>query len=131
MNPSPPKIPFQYSYSSFQEKSPAWNHEETTDCQKNPQTDNTTTPRSQSGLRKAQIHHTNVSPLTAYMEAVRTDTQRVKIDKASYIVNDANRFAMETMKDPAYPLKLLAKVITVSLETNRIVSELKAVKFED
>ena len=42
-----------------------------TDCQKNPQTDNTTTPRSQSGLRKAQIHHTNVSPQTAYMEAVR------------------------------------------------------------
>ena len=59
------------------------------------------------------------------------ERQRVKIDKASHIVNDANRFAMETMKDPAYPLRLLAKVITVSLETNRIVSELKAVKFED
>ena len=59
------------------------------------------------------------------------ERQRVKTDRDSQIVNDANRFAMETMKDPAYPLRLLAKVITVSMETNRIVSELKAVKFED
>jgi len=57
------------------------------------------------------------------------DRQCVKTDKASQIVNDANRFAIETMKDPAYPLKLLAKVITVSLETIAIVEELQDIKF--
>ncbi len=59
------------------------------------------------------------------------ERQRVKTDRASQIVNDANRFAIETMKNPAYPLRLLAKVITVSMETNRIVSGLREVKFED
>ena len=58
------------------------------------------------------------------------ERQRVKTDRDSQIVNDANRFAIETMKDPAYPLRLLAKVITVSLETNRIVDTLREVEFE-
>lgn len=52
------------------------------------------------------------------------ERQCVKTDKASRIVNDANRYALETMHDPAYPLKLLARVIRVSMETLRIVSEL-------
>ena len=57
------------------------------------------------------------------------ERQRIKIDKASQIVNDANRFAIETMGDPAYPLRLLAKVITVSLKTNQIVDRLREVDF--
>jgi len=57
------------------------------------------------------------------------ERQGVKTDKASQIVNDANRFAIETMKDPSYPLRLLAKVITVSLETNAIVDGLRDIDF--
>ena len=52
------------------------------------------------------------------------ERQSVKTDKASGIVNDANRYAVETMGDPAYPLKLLARVIRVSVETQRIVASL-------
>ncbi|HYG48250.1 MAG TPA: type ISP restriction/modification enzyme [Allosphingosinicella sp.] len=52
------------------------------------------------------------------------ERQCVKTDKASGIVWDANAFANETMGDPAYPLKLLQRVITVSLETMRIVRSL-------
>jgi predicted helicase len=50
--------------------------------------------------------------------------QCVKTDKASGIVNDANFYANETMGDPAYPLKLFRRVITVSLETLKIVQAL-------
>ncbi len=57
------------------------------------------------------------------------ERQRVKTDKKSQIVNDANRFAIETMQDPAYPLRLLAKVITVSLETVKIVDTLREIEF--
>lgn len=49
------------------------------------------------------------------------ERQVVKTDKDSGIVNDANRYANETMGDPAYPLKLFQRVITVSLETMKIV----------
>ena len=49
------------------------------------------------------------------------ERQCVKVDKASGIVNDANRYAIETMGDPAYPLMLFRRVITVSLETMKIV----------
>jgi len=57
------------------------------------------------------------------------DRQGIKKDKASQIVNDANCFAIETMQDPAYPLRLLAKVITVSLKTIEIVEGLKDIDF--
>ncbi len=57
------------------------------------------------------------------------ERQRVKTDSASQIVNDANRYALETMQDPAYPLRLLAQVITVSLETIRIVETLREIEF--
>ena len=40
--------------------------------------------------------------------------QCVKTDKASGIVSDANRYAIETVGDPRYPLDLLLRVITVS-----------------
>ncbi|WP_280562588.1 type ISP restriction/modification enzyme [Chromohalobacter sp. 48-RD10] len=52
------------------------------------------------------------------------ERQRVKEDKKSGIVNDANDYAVETMGDPAYPLKLFQRIVTVSLETMRIVQEL-------
>ena len=43
--------------------------------------------------------------------------QCVKTDKASGIVSDASRFAIETAGDPRYPLDLFLRIITVSLET--------------
>ena len=52
------------------------------------------------------------------------ERQAVSTDKASGIVNDANHYATETVGDPSYPLKLLACVIRVSMETNRIVEGL-------
>ena len=52
------------------------------------------------------------------------ERQRIKTDKASGIVEDANRYAIETVGDPRYPLNLLLRVITVSLETMRIVRAL-------
>lgn len=50
--------------------------------------------------------------------------QCVKTHKASGIVSDANRYAIETVGDPRYPLDLLLRVITVSLETMKIVRAL-------
>ena len=52
------------------------------------------------------------------------ERQGVKTDKPSGIVNDANDWAIETMHNPAYPLELLLRVITVSLETMKIVHNL-------
>lgn len=52
------------------------------------------------------------------------ERQCVKTDKASGIVNDANDWAIETMNNPKYPLELLLRVITVSLETMKIVRSL-------
>lgn len=52
------------------------------------------------------------------------ERQAVRIDKASGIVNDANDWATETMGNPRYPLELFQRVITVSLETLRIVRSL-------
>ena len=53
--------------------------------------------------------------------------QCVKTHKASGIVSDANRYAIETVGDPRYPLDLLLRVITVSLETMKIVRALPEV----
>ena len=52
------------------------------------------------------------------------ERQCVKTDKASGIVNDANDWAIETMQNPKYPLELLLRVVTVSLETMNIVHAL-------
>ena len=75
-----------------------------------------------SGIpEKAYGYMVNGKPAIAWVmerQRVRTD------DKASGIVNDANRYALETMQDPAYPLKLLSRVIRVSMETLRIVGNL-------
>ena len=52
------------------------------------------------------------------------ERQCVKTDKDSGIVNDANAWATETMHNPRYPLELFLRVITVSLETMKIVRAL-------
>lgn len=52
------------------------------------------------------------------------ERQCVKTDKDSGIVNDANDYAVETMNNPRYPLELFQRVVTVSLETMKIVSSL-------
>jgi predicted helicase len=52
------------------------------------------------------------------------DRQVVKTDKDSGIVNDANDWAVETVGNPRYPLELLLRVITVSVETMKIVRAL-------
>ena len=74
-----------------------------------------------SGIpEEAYDYMVNGKPAIAWV----MERQCVKTHKASMIVNDANRFALETMQDPAYPLKLLARVIRVSMETQRVVSQL-------
>ncbi len=56
------------------------------------------------------------------------ERQCVKTDKASGIVNDANRYAIETMENPAYPLELLQRVIRVSMETIKVVKGLPSLR---
>ena len=52
------------------------------------------------------------------------ERQSVTTHKDSGIVNDANDWAIETMNNPRYPLELFQRVITVSLETMKIVNAL-------
>ena len=52
------------------------------------------------------------------------ERQSVTTDKDSGITNDANLWATETMANPKYPLELFLRVVTVSLETMKLVEEL-------
>ncbi|QOY62649.1 DEAD/DEAH box helicase [Lysobacter sp. H21R4] len=52
------------------------------------------------------------------------ERQAVRVDKTSGIVNDANDWATETMGNPRYPLELFQRVVTVSVETQKIVAAL-------
>jgi len=52
------------------------------------------------------------------------DRQTVSIHKDSGIINDANLWATETMENARYPLELFQRIITVSLETMKIVKSL-------
>ncbi|WP_459198388.1 DEAD/DEAH box helicase [Ralstonia pseudosolanacearum] len=71
-------------------------------------------------------------PLEAYDYVVNgkpaldwvVERQCVKPDKDSGIINDANDWAVETMGNPRYPLELFQRVVTVSLETMKIVRSL-------
>jgi predicted helicase len=71
-------------------------------------------------------------PLEAYDYVVNgkpaldwvVERQCVKTDKDSGIVNDANDWAVETMHNPRYPLELFMRVVTVSMETMKIVRSL-------
>ena len=82
-------------------------------------------------LYNQRITMTNI-PLRAYDYVVNgksaldwvMERQCVKTDKTSGIVNDANRYAIETVGDPRYPLDLFRRVITVSLKTLDIVENL-------
>lgn len=73
-------------------------------------------------------------PLEAYEYVVNgkpaldwvVDRQCVKTEPNSGIVNDANDWAIETMQNPKYPLELFLRVVTVSLETMKIVNALPA-----
>lgn len=89
------------------------------------------------GKDKTVLHyneHITVTgiPLEAYDYVVNgkaaldwvVERQCVKTDKASGIVNNANDWAIETMNNPRYPLELFLRVITVSLETMKIVRAL-------
>jgi predicted helicase len=58
------------------------------------------------------------------------ERQCVKTDKDSGIVNDANDWAIETMHNPRYPLELFQRVITVSLETMKIVNGLPKLEID-
>ncbi len=51
------------------------------------------------------------------------DRYYVKTDKKSGIVNDPNDWSRE-VGDPRYILDLLARIVTVSVETNKIVDNL-------
>jgi len=88
------------------------------------------------------IYNANITmqdiPLEAYDYVVNgksalewvMERQCVKTDKDSGIENDANRYAIETVGNPAYPLELFQRVITVSLETMKIVRSLPALEIE-
>lgn len=76
-------------------------------------------------------------PLEAYEYVVNgrsaiewiMERYQVKVDKASQIKNDPNDWAKEH-NDPTYILDLLLSIITVSLETMKIVKGLPHIKFE-
>jgi predicted helicase len=56
------------------------------------------------------------------------ERQSVTIDKDSGITNDANLWATETMGNPKYPLELFLRVVTVGLETMKVVNGLPGLK---
>ena len=78
-------------------------------------------------------------PLEAYEYVVNgkpaldwvVERQGVRTDKDSGIVNDANDWANETVNDSKYPLQLFQRVVTVSLETMKIVRGLPALVLAD
>ena len=55
------------------------------------------------------------------------DRRIMKADIDSFISASSNRYAIETVGDPRYPLDLLLRVTTVSLETMKIVRALPEV----
>ncbi|WP_375692469.1 DEAD/DEAH box helicase [Bartonella sp. AP4SXKL] len=89
------------------------------------------------------IYNSNITitdiPLKAYEYIVNgkpalewvMGRQCVKTDKKSGIVNDANRYAVETVGNPAYPLELFQRVITISLETMKIVKNLPKLEIRE
>jgi predicted helicase len=91
---------------------------------------------AKKGDKSTVIYNSNITlrniPLEAWDYVVNgksaldwiMERQSVKTDKASGIVNDANDWAIETMGNPKYPLELFQRVVTVSLETQKIVTAL-------
>jgi predicted helicase len=56
------------------------------------------------------------------------ERQSVTTDKDSGITNDAKLWATETMNNPKYPLELFLRVVTVGLETMKVVNGLPGLK---
>lgn len=96
------------------------------------------------GKDRSVIHYNDLItvrdiPLDAYDYIVNgkpaiewvMERQAITTDKDSGIVKDANAWAIETAGDPRYPLSLLLRVITVSLETSKIVAALPALDILD
>lgn len=87
-------------------------------------------------IYNSQITIKNI-PLEAYDYVVNgrsaiewiMERYQVKVDKASQIKNDPNDWAREH-NDQRYILDLLLSIITVSLETVRIINSLPKLKFE-
>lgn len=117
------------------------NHALINEAQTNPQKFYRVTKMKFGGKGKVKdkttvIYNDNITmqniPLAAYDYIVNgksaldwvMERQVVKTDKASGIVNDANDYANETVGDPKYPMELFQRVITVSLETMKIVNAL-------
>ena len=98
----------------------------------------------QGNLNKTIVHYnsnitiTNI-PLAAYDYVIDGKSaldwvmaqQCVKVHGKSGIENDANDYANETMNNPAYPLELFQRVITVSVETMKIVNSLPELKISE
>ncbi|TWC81420.1 putative helicase [Rhizobium sp. SJZ105] len=92
--------------------------------------------------RTTVLYNDNITmqniPLEAYDYVVNgkpalewvMERQVIKTDKDSGIVNDANDYATETVGDPKYPLELFQRVITVSIETMRIVRALPSLSLD-
>jgi len=89
------------------------------------------------GSDKTVIHYNEFFtvhdiPIEAYAYVVNgksaiqwvMERQSVTVDRTSGMTRDANVWATETVGDPRYPLSLLLRVISVSLETVRIVDSL-------
>ncbi len=96
--------------------------------------------------RSIIIYNTKITlsdiPLEAYDYIVNgkpaiewvMDRQCVKTDNGkngSGIVNDANDYAKETVGNAAYPLELIQRVITVSLETMKLVNALPKLEISE
>lgn len=69
---------------------------------------------------EAYLYEVNGKPALDWV----VERQCWKQDKDSGIINDSNVWAIDSMGDAAYPLKLFQRVITVSLETMKIVNAL-------
>ncbi|MBL8537536.1 MAG: hypothetical protein JNM59_09060, partial [Hyphomonadaceae bacterium] len=99
---------------------------------KRPKLDKTTV------MYNPRITITNI-PLAAYDYVVNgkpalewvMERQCVSTDPASGIVNDANAYANETVGDPRYPFDLFCRIITVSLQTMKIVKGLPALDIRE
>jgi predicted helicase len=99
---------------------------------KRPKLDKTTV------IYNPRITVTNI-PLDAYEYVVNgkpalewvMERQCVSTDPASGIVNDANAYANETVGDPRYPFDLFCRIITVSLETMKIVKALPPLDIQE
>ena len=87
-------------------------------------------------IYNSQITIKNI-PLEAYDYVVNgrsaiewiMERYQVKVDKASQIKNDPNDWAREH-NNPHYILDLLLSIITVSVETVKIINSLPKLKFE-